>query len=789
MTQRKHDHTGERTAGSRLPYSHHVNDRVIALRDGSLVLCMTMQGLLFETADTSELNYRKNLRDAMLKAIGSSRFAVYYHVVRRKIEPRHAGEFADAFSRGLNQEWQTRISRRQLFSNDLFVTLVRRRAQSGGLARRMANLFGRKGKSGRDTVELSRDVRDLEAAGEQLVAALSAYSPRFLASYNSPNGMCSEPLEFFSCLYNGTMLPARIPAGDLGEYAPARRISFGQDTLELGPTSFQPASLGAMVSIKDYPNLTAPGMLDELLRLPVELTISQSFAFVDRGTAQSKMNLALRRMQAADDDALSLRSELAEAKDAVAANRAAYGEHHFSVHVRGADQATLDLGVAEVQACLAELGIMTVREELGLEPAFWAQFPGNFKYITRPALIGSANFASLASGHNFPTGRASGNHWGSAVTLLETTAASPYYFNFHHRDLGNFTVIGPSGSGKTVILNFLLSQSRRFSPRMVFFDKDRGAEIFIRAVGGHYRVLRPGEPSGLNPLQMDDTAENRHFLCEWIGQLVKKPGQSLSAAELSQIEAAVHINYQAPQHFRKISVFVDLLRGSERPTNDDLYARLRRWWGDGENAWLFDNDEDGLDLAQDTHGFDMTRLLDDPVTRVPAMMYLFHRIDQRLDGKPSIIVVDEGWKALDDDVFTHRIRDWEKTIRKRNGIVGFATQNASDALKSRIAGAIVEQSATQIFTANPKAQAEDYMEGFGLTEHEFDLIRSLPDTAHCFLIKHANESVVARLDLSGQTALLTVLSGNERTVRLLDEIRMRTGDDPADWLPELHRLA
>jgi len=165
-----------------------------------------------------------------------------------------------------------------------------------------------------------------------------------------------------------------------------------------------------------------------------------------------------------------------------------------------------------------------------------------------------------------------------------------------------------------------------------------------------------------------------------------------------------------------------------------------------------------------------------------VMMYLFHRLEQRLDGRPAIIVVDEGWKALDDEVFVRRIKDWEKTIRKRNGVVGFCTQNASDALDSRIAGAIIEQSATQIFFPNSKAKAADYVDGFGLTEHELDLVRTLPDTSRCFLIKQSDHSVVARLDLSGLDGELRVLAGTERSVRRLDALRERLGDDPADWL-------
>jgi type IV secretion system protein VirB4 len=167
------------------------------------------------------------------------------------------------------------------------------------------------------------------------------------------------------------------------------------------------------------------------------------------------------------------------------------------------------------------------------------------------------------------------------------------------------------------------------------------------------------------------------------------------------------------------------------------------------------------------------------------MMYLFHRVEQRLDGKPTIIVIDEGWKALDDDIFVGRIKDWEKTIRKRNGIVGFCTQSAQDALASRISSAIIEQAATQIFMVNPKAQEADYCGGFGLTSHEFDLVRTLPDSARCFLIKHGNDSVVARLNLSGMPDLLTVLSGRESSVRRLDALRAEVGDDPKAWLPRL----
>lgn len=789
LTGQEPDFAREESAGSRLPYLRHVDDRIVELRDGSLMQVVRLEGLQFETSDSEELNYRKDLRDAALRAIGSSSFAVYHHVLRRRVEPVCDGHFDDDFSRSLDEAWQARLEGRRLYVNELYLAVIRRApARSGGWFARLADLAGRANPEEAEARFIA-GCRSLEAAVEQLTAAMANYGPRVLCAYHGRGGQCSQQLEFLAALYNGTVQPVRLPQGDLGEYLPSRRISFGKDTLELGPLADGRRDYAAIVSIKDYPAQTVPGMLDDLLRLPFELVVSQSFGFVDRRDGLSKMNLVLRRMRASDDEAVSLRGELGNAKDDLAAGRAAFGEHHLTVMVRGTSIAEVNAGVAEVQASLIDLGIISVREDLALEPAFWAQFPGNFKFIARRALIGSANFASLASGHNFPAGRALGNHWGGAVTLFETTAAGPYYFNFHHGDLGNFTVIGPSGSGKTVIVNFLLAQARRFRPRIVFFDKDRGAELFIRAIGGGYDVLRPGTPSRLNPLQLDDTPVNRRFLIDWVTRLASSEGQLLTSAEQQQVKEAIEANFKAEPAYRRLRTFVQLFRGGHRPQPQDLYSRLRPWWGEGEHAWLFDNAEDHVDLTSETIGFDMTRLLDDPVLRTPAMMYLFHRVDERLDGSPSIIVVDEGWKALDDDVFLQRIRDWEKTIRKRNGIVGFVTQSAEDALGSKIASAIVEQAATQIFTPNPKAQAEDYIKGFGLSPHEFELIRKLPDTSRCFLVKHGQESVVVRLNLAGEADLLTILSGRESSIRLFDEIRTRTGDSPAAWLPELLRVA
>ena len=342
-------------------------------------------------------------------------------------------------------------------------------------------------------------------------------------------------------------------------------------------------------------------------------------------------------------------------------------------------------------------------------------------------------------------------------------------------------IVGESGSGKTVVMNFLAAQAQKFSPRTVLFDKDRGAEVFVRGIGGRYSRITAGQPTGFNPLALPDTAFNRAFLRDWFGVLLAANGPE----EIAMIASAVDAAYANEPSLRRLKHFRELLSGTRRPQPGDLASRLEPWTISGEHGWLFDNEADHLDVSAPTLGFDMTALLETPRLRTPVMMYLFHRIEERFDGQPTMILIDEGWKALDDEVFAARIRDWLKTLRKRNALVGFATQSARDALDSRIATALVEQTATMIFMPNARARAEDYCDGFGLTEHELDLIRTLPAHSRCFLVRQPDASVVVRLDLSGMPEVLTVLSGRESIVRRLDALRAEYGDAPADWYPAL----
>ena len=284
-----------------------------------------------------------------------------------------------------------------------------------------------------------------------------------------------------------------------------------------------------MLSIKEYPPFTGPGMLDGLLQVNHEFILTQSFTIADRPIAQERITRLKRQIGASDEAGSDVESDIDFALNSLLNQEAVFGFHHFSLLCLSRDLEGVNKAVSDLGACLTDMNINWLREDLNMEAAFWAQLPGNHAYIARRAMLSSANFSGLSSMHNFASGTAGWHALGQRpITILETTSQTPYWFNFHQRDIGHFLVTGPTGSGKTVALTFLLAQAFRVrpAPKAVFFDKDRGAEIFIRAMNGTYEVLSPGTPTGFNPLQIENTGENREFLLRLLKAMLRKDRDS-----------------------------------------------------------------------------------------------------------------------------------------------------------------------------------------------------------------------------------------------------------------------
>ena len=264
---------------------------------------------------------------------------------------------------------------------------------------------------------------------------------------------------------------------------------------------------------------------------------------------------------------------------------------------------------------------------------------------------------------------------------------------------------------------------------MAFFDKDRGADPLIRAMGGSYEVLSPGTPTGFNPLQLQGSAEDRKFLEDLIKFMVRpRDGSDLGAQQIKIVEGAVEQIFGVPMRERRFADVTQLLRGSERLGQEDLGSRFEVWTK--ARGWLFNNRVDAWTATNGIFGFDMTKVLDDDDIRTAALGYIFHRIESMMDGTPMMLFIDEGWKILSDDKFSGFLNDKLKTIRKLNGIVGFGTQSAKDIISSPMGHTLLEQTPTNIFFPNPKADELSYVDGFKLSEREFEwVVNTHPELA------------------------------------------------------------
>ena len=570
----------------------------------------------------------------------------------------------------------------------------------------------------------------------------------------------------------------RVPTMDIAHYLPANRLYFGSKAIEVrSPTAKRYAG---MISVKEYAASTAAGILDAFLQLPFEMIIAQSYAFENRQVNIGSMQIKQRRMLASEDVAISQVAEISDALDLAMSGHIGFGGHHLSILCLEDNLKALEDATSMIMAEMINTGINPVREKMFMEQVFWAQLPGNFNMIGRKSLINTMNVAGFASLHNYPIGKISGNHWGDAVTVFDTSSGTPYFFNFHLRDVGHTTIIGPTGAGKTVLMNFLCAQSQKFNCRMFFFDKDRGADIFIRALRGQYSVIDPGDPSGFNPLQLADTLENRNFLAEWLKSLVTIHDEPFTAEDMARIQDAVSGNYKLDQGDRRLRNIAAFL-GIEGPGT--LAGRLRMWHSGGQYSGLFDNEHDVVDFSSDRlFGFEMGEVLSDMTSLAPVLLYLFHRINLALDGTPTIIVLDEAWALLDNKTFAGKIKDWLKTLRKLNGMVVFATQSVEDATSSSISDTLIQQTATQIFLPNPKA-TEVYKSAFMVSDREFNLLKTTDPGSRFFLLKQGKDVVVARIDLSGMEDVVNTLSGRAETVAISDQVRRELGEDPDIWLP------
>jgi len=793
----------EPLASRQIAYRAHVTDRVVTTASGDYVRAWRLNGLSFECSEDRDINAAHERLNAWLRNISSPDVALWTHVIRRRQTICSMDDPPPGFARRLATGYYARLANETLWVNDLYISLVYRpirlRAPAG-----LLGLF-KGADSGANDQERAESLSAVAKLAGQIEASLAEYEPHALACYEFAGRRFSELLEFLGLLLNAEWQRVPLARAPIGDLLATTRLLVGWEALEYRmPTGTR---YGATLGIKEYPTPTTPGVLNRLLTVPFPFVLTQSFTFLAKSTAMGLLSRQWHRLKNAADPAVSQAAALKHALDRLASNDFAMGDHHFSLQVltepvpaTETDMAiahrVLERSLATARTVLGESGMVVAREDLALEAAYWAQLPGHFAVRTRRAPVTTRNFAGLAPMHNYPLGRAVGNHWGEALAVFKTSAGSAFHFSLHasdardpdggsRRDTGHTFICGPTGSGKTVFLGFCVALLLKHGATQVIFDKDRGLEILVRALGGEYLTLKRGQPTGCNPLQLPATPANRAFLRRWLLMLVERPNRALTVRQEADVESALTGLLALNPTARRLSRLLEFLD----PTDlDGPHARLAPWCAsaEGEFATVFDGGDDHLAPSlgrRPVLGFDMTDVLDDVTIRAPLTTYLFHLVNTLLDGRRVVAWLDEFSKYAGDSAFRDLATDGTKTWRKRNGVIAFATQSPSDVLTSPIARTLIEQTPTKIFFPNADAHRRDYVDGFGLSTREFELIRTeLTPGSRRFLVKQGRESVVVELDLKGFDSELKVISGRSSTVVEAEELIRKLGPEPSNWL-------
>lgn len=785
-----------------LPYLHHFDDQTILLNNGFLMKVIKLSGFSFETADDEDLDIRKEMRNQFFRGI-TPKFKIYSHIIRYKKKMSNSSIFDISsgidFVDYVNLNFKNKFNLEENYVNDLYLTiLLDIKPGTLKLLEKLSTFISPKkikNKKIKEKEDLKDQISEFDEIINRVMVSFRDYSPEILSLYkisgeksqqkiknelknqHESHGIFSELSEFLSLIANGYKYPRQISTEEIRKNIFKNRIVFKKKHIEIFKETEK--KYAGIISLKEYGQTTNAGFLDAFLQLPVEMIITQTFDPSNRQVAINKMQIQQNRMIQSGDKAISQVVEITRALDDAMSGKIGFGFHHLTIMCIENSLKSLENSMSMAEVELMNTGVYVAREKTNMQNAYWAQFPGNLDYIVRRAIINSRNFAGMSSFHNYPTGKQKGLHWGEALTILNTTSKTPFYFNFHVRDIGHTMIVGPTGAGKTVLMNFLCCQAMKYRPKMFFFDKDRGAEIFLRALGGKHTILEGRSRSGFNPLQLDDTGENRIFLAEWFRQMITAVDKDISSSEVSRISLAIEGSFKLKKQDRVLRNIIPFL-GVNSPGS--LASRMQMWINDGSHAALFDNDADLLDLnAASVFGFEMAELLKDTIALPVVLNYLFHRINISLDGRPTMIVLDEAWALLDNDIFKAKIKDWLKVLRKLNAMVIFATQSVEDIGKSEISDTLVQQTATQIFLPNLKATSI-YRSLFMLSQREFSIIKTTDPSSRYFFVKQNTDGVVAKLDLNGLSNIISVLSGRAETVRLLDQIRKEKGDDPKKWL-------
>jgi type IV secretion system protein VirB4 len=723
-----------------VPYACLFDRDTIVTKDGELLQTIKITGLGVDAAAAGKL--RQNIRAAIRQSLPDDSYAIWLHTLRRRQQRGPRPAFADPFSTKLDEAWQTSQPASAFFTNELYITIVKAGGEAAGL-RNLPNLIqtlypGRD--RNRRSAELEQFAEELSKTTQDMLKILGPFGGRLLTIVARDGVYYSEQLEFLEKLINLEERPMPVPERDLSQVLTSGDITFGYNAMEVR-TAEGHRRFAAVLTLKEYKESTLAG-IDSFLEIPCEIIISQCFSFTGAEEAQESYAKQARYLSISGDKELAKWMEIDRLMQmSGAAGNQEYGQQQTSMFLIAPSIKQLELNIKLVQKSLGKLGMIVVREDLRFEECYWAQLPGNFPFVVRKRAIDTEHLAGFANLQSAPMGNAAGSPWGSPVSLLTTVQEAPYFFNFHRGDCAHTIILGKPGTGRTSLTHFLLAQARKLPISIWYLDCHGRAGTFLKAIGGSYSA--PGTAGlKLNPLHMVDTQSNREFLALWLSTLIDPHGHGLNRSTLAFFQSLIAQVMAVPREHRRLSTMLPTIRDADPA----LATALSRFCEGGIYGALFDMPEDNFKPG-DVTGWDISGFMADPLTRIPLTSYLLHRLTSSLTGKPTLIVLDDGFHILDTPLFAPRAVGWIDHLTSKNAAAILSTDDVSASGALAFTSGISKKAAT-IFALPDRTPDAEYAMGFGLSAEEMATLAYNHTSDHHVLQKRGSEATVLKMSFA-----------------------------------------
>ena len=565
------------------------------------------------------------------------------------------------------------------------------------------------------------------------------------------------------------------------------------------------------LTVLGFPDATSPGLIDDLNYLDFPYRWSTRFIALDKTEAGAVLRryrrqwFAKRKSIAAivkevmtneqsalvDTDADNKAADADEALQELGADIAAYGYATTSVTVWDRDPGMVEEKARAVERVLSGRGFSVIRETVNAVDAWLGSLPGHLYANVRQPPINTINLAHMIPFSAVWAGDVTNAHLdGPPLLYAKTHGSTPFRLTTHVGDVGHSLVVGPTGGGKSVLLALLALQFRRYKDAQIYvFDKGASARAAVLAMGGDFYDLGGEDGLAFQPLAAIETDHDKAFALEWLCGLIAHESVDITPEVKEALWSALVALSAAPKPERTLTGLSVLLQSNA------LKQALHPYTLEGPFGRLLDADADRLETGS-VQCFETEDLRQEASAVFPVLTYLFHRLEERFDGRPSLLILDEAWAFLDNPLFARRIREWLKTLRKRNVSVVFATQSLSDISGSAVASALIESCPSRIFLPNAHAhepQERKIYGDFGLNDRQISIIAgATPKRDYYFQSSRGNR--LFELGLGPIALAFCAASSEEDKARIADVLeRHGSGTFAArylaacglDWAAEL----